>query len=1218
MAGSKIKGINIKIGADTTGLDKALSGIEGKSKTARNELVEVNRSLKNNKDSVVLWEQKQQLLSKAFETSKEKLNMLESAQKQVNKQLQNKKITDEQYRAFQREVENAKNEVNRFGGQLEEAESKIKDLKGAADKTSDSAENLGDELQKAGEQAENSKGEYSVLKGTLADLAADGIRKVTDALKDCGSQAMEFEDSVAKLSTIADDSVSIEKMEHDIMDLSNATGIAADELANTAYDAISAGQDTADAVGFVGEATNLARAGFADTASTLDLLTTILNAYGLESEKVTEVSDMLIQTQNLGKTTVGQLSSAMGKVIPTANACGVSLDQLAAGYAVMTAKGVATAETTTYINSMLNELSKSGTKSSDTLKNETGKSFQELVADGESLSDILSHIKDAADKQNLSFNDMWGSAEAGKAGLILLGDSAQDYNDVLNKMQNSSGATEAALEKLNTKSYALERVQNQLKNSMISTGKETLAALTPLAEKALPKIERAIDKFNKSLPKIVDGGQKILPLVKGVGTAFAAWKVAQKASAGAVSAKKLFDTVKTGDSVMKKFNATLKVNPVGAVVTGVTALTAAFIALKAAEKEQKTFEEKMTEQYQEEFNAVKDLRDNINGMKDDFSQRAYDIDSETQRTQDLWEELDNLTDSTGKVKEADKKRAEYILGELNDALDTEYTMTGNQIDQYKTMESEIDNLIEKKRAAAYIDSFSSESAKYAETQAKAKEAYETAYVNAEQAKRQIEYFLSPQFQSITGSTLDQMTPSEAIEKGLYKSQDEYNQLLEINRQYLEAKAKFDTNQALADENFAVYQQSVDHQKRLDEAIRANSEGKYSSVPGILYDSPDADRYTLTNSSDLAKRSEAFRNLIKKSNADLDLAIKTNSQTAVDEAFKALGETVEAGQKSIEDLEITFEENFVDQIQTLLDEGFDISELAKWGKESGISIAEVYNGNFQDLVQEQLDAGYDIRDLLVWGEASGYKIGDYFVDDFKNKVQEALDKGYKIDNLLEWAKESGYFIGDETQYELMKKIQESLDLGFNTDRLIEWAIENGITLGQLFGENFSHYAEQAFWADWNTNGVQSIQSASDEALYYAGRYGIGDKSNLKYRNPDTGEEYYAQDHPDWVEYYYNNPHPPRFFAKGGFLGSGQGIVAEAGPELIEIMNGGARITPLTGNARNTAVSGTNGAGGQKIFYSSYTINATIAGKYDVTRLAEDLEMERRRIEAGRGL
>lgn len=197
---------------------------------------------------------------------------------------------------------------------------------------------------------------------------------------------------------------------------------------------------------------------------------------------------------------------------------------------------------------------------------------------------------------------------------------------------------------------------------------------------------------------------------------------------------------------------------------------------------------------------------------------------------------------------------------------------------------------------------------------------------------------------------------------------------------------------------------------------------------------------------------------------------------------------------------------------------------------------------------------------------------------------------------------------------MKKIQTHLDLGFNTDRLIDWAIENGITLGQLFGENFSYYAERCFWDNWNTNGIQSIQSAYDEKAYYAGTYGIGSKSNLRYWNPETREDYYAKDHPDWLEKFAGIT----AYAKGGFLGSGQGIVAEAGPELIEIMNGGARITPLTGNARNIAVSGTNGAGGQKNFYSSYTINAAIAGKYDVTRLAEELEMERRRIEMGRGL
>ena len=1216
MAGSKIKGINIKIGADTTGLDKALSGIEGKSKTARNELVEVNRSLKNNKDSVVLWEQKQQLLSKAFETSKEKLNMLESAQEQVNKQFQNKKITDEQYRAFQREVENAKNEVNRFGGQLEEAKDKIKDLKDdsdkaaegiknlgdesqkaeskidnlkdTADKTSDSAENLGDELHEAGEQAESSKGSYTVLKGTLANLAADGIHKVTDALKDCGSQAMEFEGSVAKLSTIADDSVSIEKMERDIMDLSNATGIAADELANTAYDAISAGQDTADAVGFVGEATNLARAGFADTASTLDLLTTILNAYGLESEKVTEVSDMLIQTQNLGKTTVGQLSSAMGKVIPTANACGVSLDQLAAGYAVMTAKGVATAETTTYINSMLNELSKSGTKSSDTLKNETGKSFQELVAEGESLSDILSHIKDAADKQNLSFNDMWGSAEAGKAGLILLGDSAQGYNDVLNKMQNSSGATEAALEKLNTKSYALEKVQNQLKNSMISTGKETLAALTPLAEKALPKVERAIDKFNKSLPKIVDGGQKLLPLVKGVGTAFAAWKVAQKASAGAVSAKKLFDTVKTGDSVMKKFNATLKVNPAGAVITGVVALTAAVVALKKAHKDENEELTKINEAYKTEKEKLDAAKQSMDDMKDSFDDKAVSIHDETQRTKDLWGELEKLADKSGIVKDKDKERADYILGELSSALGTEYTMTGNQIQGYQDLAREIDNVIAKKESEQLIDSFSAESGEMRKKYLEAQEEYYN-YINQSKDAQGQAMRLRSEIYNATGYNMKNMSISEAREEFerngnqilLENSDLTYDEIISMFNRYEAAMQDVDNKLALADDAKQNYDKASEYLDRLKNAQESMYNGDYNKVASVLYSDVNRNMSTLRNYAEYDRNelTRAYQEEMKRLTSDLSLAFENGSQRGVDEVSAAMEETVDLAKKAGINGSGEFVAEFSQIVNEMLDKGFDISELAKWGKDSGIDIGDVFQGDFKDLVQDQIDKGFDIKDLIVWGANSGLTIGDNYDKEFEGIVQKALNEMYP-----------------------------------DTSGLVQWAIDKGIALGEIFGENFSYYAEQAFWDNWNTNGVQSIQSASDEALYYAGKYGIGDKSNLKYRNPDTGEEYYAQDHPDWVEYYKNLPK----YAKGGFLGSGQGIVAEAGPELIEIMNGGAKITPLTGNARNTVVSGSNGAGGQKNFYSSYTINATIAGKYDVTRLAEDLEMERRRIEAGRGL
>ena len=183
-------------------------------------------------------------------------------------------------------------------------------------------------------------------------------------------------------------------LESAILSLSNQTGISSNEIANNVYDAISAGQKTGDAVNFVENSTKLAKAGFAEAGDALDILTTILNAYGLEADQVSQVSDMLIQTQNLGKTTVGELATAMGKVIPTAKAQGVELDDLSSAYAVMTANGVATAETTTYLNSMLNELGKQGTTAAKAFAEGTahiqegGLTMAEAMERGWELTDV--------------------------------------------------------------------------------------------------------------------------------------------------------------------------------------------------------------------------------------------------------------------------------------------------------------------------------------------------------------------------------------------------------------------------------------------------------------------------------------------------------------------------------------------------------------------------------------------------------------------------------------------------------------------------------------------------------------------------------------------------------------------------------------------------------------------------------------------------------------
>ena len=180
-----------------------------------------------------------------------------------------------------------------------------------------------------------------------------------------------------------------------MLQLSTETGRGAGEIADATYQAISASVDTADAVSFVGTSVGLAKAGFLETADAVDVLTTIINAYGLEASDAGRLSDILIQTQNDGKTTVNELSQSMGQVIPLASAYGVNIENLAASYAQLTKNGVATAQAGTYLKSMLNELGDSGSDVGEILKSKTGKSFGQLMNDGMSLGDVLGILNDS-------------------------------------------------------------------------------------------------------------------------------------------------------------------------------------------------------------------------------------------------------------------------------------------------------------------------------------------------------------------------------------------------------------------------------------------------------------------------------------------------------------------------------------------------------------------------------------------------------------------------------------------------------------------------------------------------------------------------------------------------------------------------------------------------------------------------------------------------------
>ena len=310
----------------------------------------------------------------------------------------------------------------------------------------------------------------TVAAGTLiADLVKTASSQLTNLAQSAIRNGSVYETSLAKVGTIADlGKLSIQKLGSQITDMSNTMGIAATDIAEATYQAISAGQDTANAVEFAGQAAKLATAGFTSTTSAVDILTTALNAYGLSADQATHVSDVLLTTQNLGKTSVDELSSSMGKVIPLAAACNVSVENLSSGLAVMTANGIATAEATTYTKSMLNELGDTGSSVGKILQQQTGKSFAQLSADGKSLGDVLQVLYDSVGDDGTAFAGLWSSVEAGTGALSLVSGGADKFNGVLGQMVDSAGATETAYATMtDTFQHSMDSLQTTAENLSI-------------------------------------------------------------------------------------------------------------------------------------------------------------------------------------------------------------------------------------------------------------------------------------------------------------------------------------------------------------------------------------------------------------------------------------------------------------------------------------------------------------------------------------------------------------------------------------------------------------------------------------------------------------------------------------------------------------------------------------------------------------------------------
>ena len=636
----------------------------------------------------------------------------------------------------QNDVSEAQRSTEQLGDTIQEAldTTPADNMTNAMGSLEDGISDTGDAALKTGD----------IIKANLvSEAVTQGIQKLGSALKAAASNAvsmaMSNETAFAKASTLlsGDD---LTKYFEGLIEMSNRTGVAFTDLAESMYSALSAGVPQDNVLEFVENTVNLSKGGFTQTATAIDIVTTALNAYQMEMSEATHVQDVLITTQNLGKTTVDELASNMGKLIPTANGVNVAFDQLGAMYATVTANGVATAETTTYLNAMINELGASGSTAEKAMQAATagtdmaGKKFSEISAMGYDVTDVLKLMDEYAQSTGKSLSDMFSSSEGAKAANILLS-NAESFKSNITAMIDSTGAAATAAETMmDTTAEKTQVAKNQIDNLTSAIAEQLLPAIGETAQSvsdaldssgiktvaetvgsfisgtltlllkninliasAVTGVTAAVIAFKTAnvLTKVIASWQTAALQVTLLGNAQGAAAIKSAALKGELTAQEIVYAVLSGklDVATAKqiaLNTAMNMNPAGIIAVAVgllaTALTGFAISAGTAES------------------AAKELNDAIDQMHDSVESSIADNEAEMSVLKDKVKRYDELRTAVSLTSD-EQKELSTLAQELQSVLGDEVTVVDQLTGKYNDLTDAVDTYINKKTASVKLTAY---------------------------------------------------------------------------------------------------------------------------------------------------------------------------------------------------------------------------------------------------------------------------------------------------------------------------------------------------------------------------------------------------------------------------------------------------------------------------------------------------------------------------------
>ena len=565
---SRIKGITVEIGGDTTGLDKALKSVNTTIKNTQSSLKDVNKLLKLDPSNTELLSQKQKLLKDAIGATKEKLDSLKAAQEQAKAQLESGDLGQDKYDALQREIIETEEELKRLQEQAATTSTSLAKI----DEVGQKMESVGNSIAGAGK---------SMMPLTLAIGGVGTAAVKTAADFDAGMS------QVAAISGATGDD--LEALRDKAREMGSKTKFSASEAASAMEYMAMAGWKTGDMLGGIEGIMNLAAASGEDLATTSDIVTDALTAFGLSAEDSGHFADILAAASSNANTNVSMMGETFKYCAPIAGALGFSAEDTAEAIGLMANAGIKSTQAGTALRTIMNNLTGEVKISGKAIGDVT---IATTNADGSmrDLSDILADCRTVF--SGLSESEKAQAAETlvGKNAmsgfLALMNAAPEDIDKLSNAIDNCDGTAESmAATMQDNLAGQLTILKSQLEELAISFGE----ILMPAIRSIVSHIQGFIDKLNgmdesqkKAIITIGLVVAAIGPLLVIIGTVISKVGVAMQ---GFVKLAGAFNKIKAaasaGTGIFGKLGAAIGgvSAPVLAVVAVIAVLVAAFVHL---------------------------------------------------------------------------------------------------------------------------------------------------------------------------------------------------------------------------------------------------------------------------------------------------------------------------------------------------------------------------------------------------------------------------------------------------------------------------------------------------------------------------------------------------------------------------------------------------------------------------------------------------------------